>query len=120
MVLCLCIGYLWGTYGPVIRTLYAPHQEQSATAQKGATTSASQSGSSSQIPATGVNVSTKLTDAQKQMLKNMGINPDTLVITPSMAACAEAKLGVARMSEIQNGATPSLLESAELLACYKQ
>lgn len=60
-----------------------------------------------------------LTSGQRNMLQSFGINPDEFVITQEMVLCAEAKLGPARILEIQNGATPSLLEGASLVGCYQ-
>lgn len=60
-----------------------------------------------------------LTEGQRQMLEAMGIDADTVNITPEMIACAEAKLGAARVEEIKNGATPSFTEGASLMACYR-
>jgi hypothetical protein len=53
------------------------------------------------------------------MLEAMGIDADSVNITPEMVACAEAKLGAARIEEIKNGATPSFSEGASLVACYR-
>lgn len=60
-----------------------------------------------------------LTDGQKKLLQAFGIDPSKVTITPQMIACAEAKLGVARVEEIKNGATPSFSEGASLVACYR-
>lgn len=60
-----------------------------------------------------------LTDGQKKMLSALGIDAESIVVTPEMAACADASLGAARMNEIINGATPSLTEGVKLVACYK-
>lgn len=60
-----------------------------------------------------------LTDSQRQMLKALGIDADNITITPQMVACAEAKLGAARIEEIKNGASPSFSEGAALVACYR-
>lgn len=60
-----------------------------------------------------------LSDGQRQMLEAMGIDADTVNITPEMVACAEAKLGAARIEEIKNGATPSFSEGASLVGCYR-
>jgi DNA-binding transcriptional regulator WhiA len=64
-------------------------------------------------------VSSQITDGQRKMLESFGLNPDEVTITPEMVACAEAKLGVTRIKEIQDGATPSFLEGASLITCYK-
>lgn len=60
-----------------------------------------------------------LTEGQRKMLSAMGIDPNSITITPAMVACAEAKLGAPRIEEIKNGATPSFTEGASLMACYK-
>jgi hypothetical protein len=60
-----------------------------------------------------------LTDGQRKMLQSLGIDADNVTITAEMVACAEAKLGAARIEEIKNGATPSFSEGASLLACYR-
>jgi len=68
--------------------------------------------------ATTINTSS-LTDGQRQMLEALGIDADSITITPEMVACAEAKLGAARVEEIKNGASPSFTEGASLVACYR-
>lgn len=60
-----------------------------------------------------------LTDSQKKMLSALGIDAESIVVTPEMSACADSSLGAARMDEIINGATPSFTEGAKLVACYK-
>ena len=60
-----------------------------------------------------------LTDSQKKMLSTLGIDAESITVTPEMAACAESSLGASRMNEIVNGATPSFTEGVKLVACYK-
>ncbi len=60
-----------------------------------------------------------LTDGQKKMLSAVGIDAESIVVTPEMAACADTSVGASRMSEIINGATPSITEGIKLVACYK-
>lgn len=60
-----------------------------------------------------------LPQGQLDMLKSFGIDPTKVVITTSMMACAEGKVGTARFTEIKNGATPTMFEGAKLVACYK-
>jgi hypothetical protein len=68
----------------------------------------------------GATVNTEnLTDGQRKMLQALGIDADNITITAEMVACAEAKLGAARIEEIKNGATPSFSEGASLVACYR-
>lgn len=60
----------------------------------------------------------QLSAGQRQLLESLGIDADEVTVTPEMVTCAEAKLGVSRVEEIKNGATPSFTEGAQLLACY--
>jgi len=60
-----------------------------------------------------------LTDGQKKMLSVMGIDPNHIVLTPTMIACADASLGTARIAALEGGATPSFTEGIKLAACYK-
>ncbi len=74
----------------------------------------------SQAAGTGTTVDANaLTPGQRQMLESMGIDADSITITAEMVACAEAKLGAARVEEIKNGATPSFAEGASLITCYR-
>jgi hypothetical protein len=56
---------------------------------------------------------------QLEMLRSFGIDPATVSVTPAMMACAEAKVGAARLAEIKNGVTPTMVEGAKLVTCYK-
>lgn len=60
-----------------------------------------------------------LTDSQRKMLSSLGIDADSITVTPEMIACAEAELGASRVNEITNGASPSFGEGLKLVACYK-
>lgn len=60
-----------------------------------------------------------VSDGQRKMLESFGLNPDEVTLTPAMIACAEAKVGKARVAEIMGGATPSFMEGASLVTCYK-
>ncbi len=57
-------------------------------------------------------------EAQRAFLRAAGIEGNTLNVTNSMYACAESSLGSARIGEIRNGAVPTTLEGAQLMACY--
>ncbi len=81
-------------------------------------TSATSTPTTTQTNGTVVNTSS-LSSSQKAMLTALGIDAETIVVTPEMIACAEAKVGVARAEEIKNGATPSFSEGVKLVACYK-
>jgi hypothetical protein len=60
-----------------------------------------------------------LTDGQKKMLSVMGIDPNNIVLTPKMIACADASLGTDRIKALEGGATPSFTEGIKLAACYR-
>ena len=64
-------------------------------------------------------VAPTLTAGQNAMLKSFGLDPSKVTVTATMIACAEAKIGTSRFTEIKNGATPSFLEGASLMTCYK-
>jgi len=79
----------------------------------------SQATGASQQGAVNVNTS-NLTPGQRQLIEALGIDANSITITAEMVACAEAKLGTARVEEIKNGATPSFSEGVSLAACYSQ
>lgn len=60
-----------------------------------------------------------LTEGQKKMLNALGIDAESINVTPAMIACAESSLGAERVEAIKNGATPSILEGGKLVGCYK-
>ncbi len=60
-----------------------------------------------------------LSEGQIKLLGALGIDADSINVTPEMVACAEASLGSARIEEIINGATPSFSEGLKLAGCYK-
>ncbi len=62
--------------------------------------------------------SSNLTEGQIKLMKALGVDPASVTITPAMVACAESSLGGARVEEIKNGATPSIIEGGKLVACY--
>lgn len=91
-------------------------QQQSGDTTTGGTVSGGTAASAN----TGMTINVNsLSDSQRAMLKALGITGDTITITPQMMACAEAKVGAARIEEIKNGATPSFSEGASLIACYR-
>jgi len=61
-----------------------------------------------------------LTDGQRKLLGALGIDADSITVTPEMMACAEAKVGAARIEEIKAGDTPTFLEGLSLLGCYRK
>lgn len=75
---------------------------------------------SANVPEEGITVDTSgLSDTQRKMLETMGVDTENIILTPEMVVCAEAKVGSARLLEIQNGASPSVSEGASLAACYR-
>ncbi len=61
-----------------------------------------------------------LPETQQFALRSMGVDGDELVITSTMVACAEVKLGAARVTEIKNGAGVSMSEGVTLIGCYSE
>lgn len=61
----------------------------------------------------------QLSDGQRRLLSVLGIDANSVTITPQMIACGEEKLGATRTKEITGGATPSFTEGLALLACYR-
>lgn len=59
-----------------------------------------------------------MTDGQRKMLQSLGVDTDSITVTPEMMACAESSLGNERIDAIQNGDTPSFLEGTKLMTCY--
>lgn len=55
---------------------------------------------------------------QRAFLRLKGIDGDEIQVTNGMVTCAEAKLGRDRVVAIRNGASLSMSEQIQLLACY--
>jgi hypothetical protein len=109
-------GFLIGRFTPVANTVISGAQSPSAEV----TDMATEQGASSDTGEGNVSVeASNLTDGQKQLLSALGIDADSITVTPEMIACAETSLGDARVVEITNGATPSFTEGLKLAACYK-
>jgi hypothetical protein len=93
---------------------------QSVQPSNSTATNGTASGGTAASANTGMTINlSSLSDSQRAMLKTFGITGDTVTLTPAMMACAEAKVGAARIEEIKNGATPSFSEGASLIACYR-
>ena len=60
-----------------------------------------------------------LSDAQKQALISLGVDPKTVptTITPAQQTCFIAKLGEAKFTEIKNGGVPSPLDFVKVKGC---
>ena len=101
------LGYYFGTAAGVEKEEFEVGTEMNDGSVAGA------------VPAEGMNIdASMLTDGQKQVLRTMRVDVESLVITPEMVACAEAKVGSERLAAIQGGDSPSMSEGASLLACY--
>ena len=74
----------------------------------------------STIPAATKIETSNLTEGQIKLMKALGVDPTKVTITPTMVACAETSLGSARVEEIKNGATPSIIEGGKLVVCYNK
>lgn len=64
-------------------------------------------------------MSSDLSDDQRRLMTALGIDVDEVTITPEMIVCAEAKLGAQRIEAIKEGATPTVAEGLDLVACYR-
>ncbi len=123
VLLALAIGFVLGRSGIETR-LNSIADDTSDMLKQNSSENTQQSGvnnvGQSDVPAQGDSSSQSgLSSGQKKMLESFGLNPDEATLTPAMIACAEAKVGKARVAEIMAGATPSVLEGASLIACYK-
>jgi hypothetical protein len=63
--------------------------------------------------------SLNLKPEHEALLKKVGIDVETFVITKEMMICAEGKVGKARIAEFVAGITPSLTEMGSLIGCLK-
>jgi hypothetical protein len=124
-VLVFIVGFVLGRSGietPLNNisdvTTKAIEQSVQQNTEQDTTNDTSSEDSNVQIETT-QNSSGGLSEGQRTLLKSFGLNPDEVTLTPSMIACAEAKVGASRVAEIMGGATPSFMEGASLVACYK-
>ncbi len=73
------------------------------------------------IPDAGIELSSlSLKPEHEAMLKKVGIDVETFVITKEMMACAEGEVGSERVSEYINGSSPTLAEMTGLIGCLKK
>jgi hypothetical protein len=69
------------------------------------------------IPAEVKLSSLNLSPEHESLLRKVGIDVQTFVITGAMMKCAEASVGSARLAEFVAGDTPSLIEMGVLIKC---
>lgn len=62
---------------------------------------------------------TSLPTGQQKVLNTLGVDEPQVTISPAVVACAEAAVGIDRMSEIISGDSPSLIEGVKLANCYR-
>ncbi|MFM2374471.1 MAG: hypothetical protein RLZZ234_466 [Candidatus Parcubacteria bacterium] len=68
-----------------------------------------------------ITVSTSdLSEGQQKVLQTLGIDDQSITITPEAVMCATAALGETRAGELKAGAAPSLSEGLTLLSCLKK
>lgn len=118
MVVIFIIGFLFGRMSGGDTSLPVTN---GTSATENTTVGANDSGSGASGDSTteGATVNTSsLPEGQRRLLETLGLDTNNITITPEMVACAEAELGAARVTEIENGATPSFSEGVTLFRCY--
>ena len=71
-----------------------------------------------ETPIEGIPVSElPISDNQQKVLDTVGIDTESMVITPEMIECAKEELGEGRYNEVIGGAAPSPLEALALMKC---
>jgi hypothetical protein len=58
-----------------------------------------------------------LTESQRQLLSSLGVDPDTVTITPELVTCVTEVVGEARVAAYQAGETPTARELFSLSRC---
>lgn len=117
IIVAFGIGFLLGRFTPIANTVISGTQSPKAEL----TSEDNGEGAVSSKVEGNVSIETaNLTDGQKKLLTALGVDADTITVTPEMIACAETSLGDARVIEITNGDTPSFAEGLKLAVCYQQ
>ena len=119
IVVVFAVGFMIGRFSSVGNTYISGSTSVPTTASD--TTSSDESGNTSDVAVTEDKIisASNLTAGQKKLLGALGIDTDSITVTPEMVACAESSLGPARIDEITNGANPSFTEGLKLATCYK-
>jgi hypothetical protein len=60
-----------------------------------------------------------INESQRKAAEAVGVDVDSIEITPAMLECAEGKLSAERIKEIVAGDSPGVLETLTLLPCLK-
>ena len=119
-LIAFVLGFVLGRFSYANSTMDAVGDSiEQASESMGIPSNSLQDTEASQQNAVNVDTNT-LTPGQRQLIEALGIDANSITITAEMVACAEAKLGSARVEEIKNGATPSFGEGVTLAACYTQ
>lgn len=112
------LAYLWyaDPFGvrPLIDAFTTP-----ATSVVEDTTSETSGSDTSDVSTTDKNPA--LSPTQEKALETVGIDPAKLptTITPEMKACFVATLGAGRVTQIEQGSTPTPVEILQTRACYE-
>ncbi len=115
-ILIVGVAYLWfaDPFGvrPLIEIALSPSSQNESVLLEGENTGTS-TGEVSQ------DKNPALSPTQEQALEKIGIDPAKLPssITPEMEKCFIEKLGILRVGEIKNGATPTPTEVFSTLPC---
>ncbi len=113
IVVVFGVGFMIGRFSSVGNTYISGPSSAPATTNADDSTGDTASEEGTVIQASSIS------DGQKKLLGALGIDANSINVTPEMIACAETNLGSARVNEITNGATPSFSEGLKLAGCYK-
>lgn len=119
IVIVFAVGFMVGRFSSVGKTYTTnPVTEPTSADSNAGANNSDEVGTETPEEGTEVQAS-NLSEGQKKLLGALGIDTNSITVTPEMIACAEARLGSARIDEITNGATPSFSEGLSLAVCYK-
>lgn len=119
----LCVVAAWWY---LQQQFYAPPAATTQSTSTSATSSETTTASTSAITSATTSITTAgdirasdlpLTPAQRKLAESLGLDVAQIVVSEALIACVREKLGSSRYEQILAGATPSMLESAKLLAC---
>lgn len=114
MVLIFVGGF---TLGYFVAPSGAADQDGQAQSAQATQTAGTETGSSDISEPTTIDASL-MSDGQRQMLETLGVDTDSITVTPKMVSCADARVGADRMVAIRAGDTPTVIEGTKLMACY--
>ena len=121
MAILATVGVWWLLFS----TVAAPVQTEETTDQQSVVESADKEKADltdSVADGTVIPADTKtveLTEGQREAAEAVGLEADSISITPAMIDCAAGKLSETRVAEIAAGDAPTALETVRLLPCLK-